>query len=101
MSRAGRIITLVIILMAVAVGVLFTIQNGGRTTDLSLDLWMVAYHLDEPQPIPHLLWAAFGAGLLVGGTWGLVGRMGSGRRARAPEEQDAEHVYDASEDDWT
>ena len=101
MTRAGRIIALILVLAAVGVGALFTVQNGGRTTDLSLDLWLVAYHLEEPQPIPHLLWAAFGGGLLIGGVWGLLGRMGAGRRMRDLEDQVSQPGYAPSDDDWT
>jgi len=101
MSRAGRIITLAVVASAAAVGALFTVQNASRTTDLSLDLFVVAYHLDQPQPIPHLLWIAFGAGLLIGGVWGLVSRIGGGSRGREVEEEPEGSSYEASDDDWT
>jgi hypothetical protein len=100
MSRAGRIISLVVVASAAAVGALFTVQNSTRTTDLSLDLFVAAYHLQEPQPIPHLLWVAFGLGLVVGGVWGLMGRVGSGGRGSADEEAERS-AYSAADDDWT
>ena len=100
MSRAGRIFSLVVVVSTAAVGALFTVQNASRTTDLSLDLFVVAYHLQEPQPIPHLLWAAFGIGLLVGGTWGLMGRIGSGTRESVGDGAE-QSSYNAADDDWT
>ena len=101
MSRAGKIFSLAVVVSTAAVGALFTVQNATRTTDLSLDLYVVAYHLQEPQPVPHLLWAAFGIGLLVGGLWGLVGRVTSGSRDGAEETGDVSSEYSAADDDWT
>ena len=101
MSRAGKIFSLAVVASTAAVGTLFTVQNASRTTDLSLDLYVVAYHLQEPQPIPHLLWAAFGIGLLVGGLWGVVGRVVGGSRDKAEQEDDVASAYNAADDDWT
>jgi len=91
---------LIVAAAAVAVAALFTVQNSGRTTDLSLDLWVKAFHLQEPQPIPYLLWAAFGIGLLVGGTWGLMGRVGSGS-SDDDADRDESAAYNPADDDWT
>jgi hypothetical protein len=101
MSRTGRIISLVAVASAAAVGALFTVQNSTRTTDLSLDLFVVAYHLESPQPVPHLLWAAFGIGLLVGGTWGLMGRWGLRRDSGEQEASESQTAFNAADDDWT
>ena len=101
MSRAGKIFSLVVVASTAAVGALFTVQNATRTTDLSLDLYVVAYHLQEPQPVPHLLWAAFGIGLLVGGLWGIVGRVTAGSRDKADQDDDVASAYNAADDDWT
>jgi len=66
---------LVIVLLLLGGLALFTVQNLERSTDLSLDLWVWAGHLQHPQPVPLLLLCAFGLGLVLGGGWGLVGRM--------------------------
>jgi hypothetical protein len=52
--------------VAVLVAVLFTIQNSARTTQLSLDLWLAAWQLERPVPVPALLWGTLLVGLLVG-----------------------------------
>lgn len=58
---------LLILLLVVAVpGALFTIQNAGWTAQLSLDLHVLAYQLKAPMPVPHLMWASFGVGILAG-----------------------------------
>ena len=67
-----RIILLVLALLVVFVAALFTIQNGGRLSGLSLSLGVsgAAFQLAEPVPVPWLMWAAFAAGLTLGGGWG-------------------------------
>lgn len=66
---------LVVVLLLVGGVALFTVQNVERTTDLSFDLWVWATHLRRPLPVPYLLLGAFGAGLLLGGGWGILGRV--------------------------
>lgn len=45
---------------------LFAVQNSARTTQLSLDLGVVAWQLQQPVPVPALLGIAFGLGLVAG-----------------------------------
>ena len=78
---------LVVVLLLLSAAALFTVQNIERTTDLSFDMWVWAGHLKQPLPVPTLLLGAFGAGLVLGGGWGLLGRMAAQRRA-ADLEQD-------------
>jgi len=100
-NRAGRISILTLIVVATVVGALFTLQNLDRTSDLSLDLWVVAYHLSEPQPVPYLLWGAFAAGLLLGGGWSILGRLSAQARVRGLEQQVARSNLQTTDDDWT
>ena len=88
-------------LTAAAFLALFTIQNLGRTSELSLDLWIVAYKLSQPQPIPFMLLAAFGAGLLLAGFLGIFQRMGLAKRIRELEREAATAGLKAPDDDWT
>ncbi len=102
MNRTTRYVCIGLIACMLAIGVLFTVQNLERTSDLSLDLYVVAYHLSEPQPVPYLLLGAFGIGLVLAGLWGLVMRMGIQRRVRDLEQQVARaSLSTASDDDWT
>ena len=61
-----RWILLVFVAVAVALGVLFTIQNANWTAQLSLDLQVYAAQLKSPMPVPHLMWISFGVGLITG-----------------------------------
>ena len=78
---------LVVVLLVITVAVLFTIQNSGRTTDLSLDLWVAAFHLKEAMPLPVLLWTTFGVGVLGGCVVGVRMRSGAMRKIRDLEQQ--------------
>lgn len=80
--RAVYIIILVLVLLAAGVGALFTIQNLSRVVDLSLNLGFAGYHLQDPMPVPYLLWISFGIGLVLGGGWGLQQRISAGQRIR-------------------
>lgn len=80
---------LVIGLFVILIGVMFTLQNGARVSDLSLNLGLWAWHLREPVPVPWLLWGALGIGLLIGGGWGFLGRFADGRRIRELEMRSA------------
>jgi hypothetical protein len=100
--RPGRIVSYALLIIALVIGVLFTVQNLERTSDLSLDLWLVAYHLAEPQPIPYLLWGALGVGLIIAGAAGVLMRMGVQRRVRELEQQVARaNLSSTPDDDWT
>ncbi len=71
---------LVLLLLLGLVLALFVVQNSARTTDLSLDLFFWAAHLQRPLPVPWLLLSTFAGGLLLGVGWGLLGRYRLGRR---------------------
>jgi uncharacterized integral membrane protein len=100
-GHTGRWFILIVLVLAAAVGALFTIQNGSRVSDLSLDLMVVAYQLKNPAPIPYMLWAAFGSGLLLAGSWGTFQRLGLQRRVRDLEQEVARNSLRAQDDDWT
>ena len=55
-----------VVLVAAVPAALFTIQNSGWEAQLSLDLFFGAWKLKEAMPVPHLMWMAFGTGLLAG-----------------------------------
>ena len=101
MGHAGRWFILIVLGLAAAVGSLFTIQNSERVSDLTLNLWVVAFQLDTPQPIPYLLWGAFGAGLLLAGGLSSAQRISLQRRVRDLEQDVARAGLRASDDDWS
>lgn len=106
---AWRWFQLVSVLLVGLVGTLFTVQNSSRTSDLSLDLWFAAWHLQAPAPLPVLLWVAFAVGLLVGVFGMLLGRRSSrsepaygGAPAWAPPPPaSAPPSGGRKDDDWT
>ena len=100
MGTTGRWFILLVIVAAAALGSLFTVQNLERVTDLSLNLWVVAFALKAPQPIPYLLWGAFGSGLLIAGTIGTVQRSSLQRRLRKMEQEAMNATPRATDDDW-
>ncbi len=102
-ARKVRIgVTLVLLLLIGGAATLFTLQNSSRMTDLSLDLYFFATHLQKPVAVPVLVWIAFGSGLVIGGGWGLLGRS---RRRAAPAVGGAASARTdfgrADDDDWT
>lgn len=101
MGHSGRWIKLILLVFAAAFLALFTVQNLSRTSELSLDLGLVAYKLAEPQPIPYMLLTAFGAGLLLAGFLGIFQRMGMTKQIRNLERDAATAGLKAPEDDWT
>ena len=102
MGKTSRWFILIVIVAAVAIGALFTIQNSGRMTDLSLNLWVVAFELREPQPVPYLLLGAFGGGLILAGALGSISRLGLQRRIRELEQDVARgSTRNTTDDDWT
>lgn len=66
MGRNAAIVILVLALAIGGVGALFAVQNSARVTQLSLDLGVAAWQLEQPVSIPALIAICFGAGLLVG-----------------------------------
>ncbi len=101
MGRSGRLLKLILLLIAAAFMALFTIQNLGRTSVLSLDLGVVAYQFAEPQPIPYIVLSAFGIGLLLAGFLGIFQRMALAKRIRELEREAATAGLKAPDDDWT
>lgn len=101
MGHTSRWFLLIVLVLAVAVGGLFTIQNSMRLTDLSLNLWVVAFELEQAQPIPYLLIGAFGGGLILAGALGSFNRMALQRRVRELEQEVARSSVRSSDDDWT
>ena len=96
-----RWVKLIVVLLVIAVIAAFTVQNTGRTADLSLDLGFAAWKLARPATVAALVWASFGAGLLLAGTWGFVRGVALARRVRQLEQQIALGGASApSSDSW-
>ena len=64
---------------------LFSIQHGSRTTQLSLDIGFAAWQLDRAVPIPLLMAACAGGGLLLGAVPMGVRAYSRGRRVKQLE----------------
>jgi len=62
----GRTVLVLLGILVVAAAVLFSVQNSTRTTQLSFDLGVAAWQLQQPVSVPALIGACFGAGVLVG-----------------------------------
>lgn len=101
MGKASRWFTLIGVVSAVAVGALFAVQNSLRLTNLSLNLWFVAFELKDPLPVPYLLIGAFGGGLVLAGALGSMNRMGLQRRIRQLEQDVARRSVGTTDEDWT
>jgi hypothetical protein len=86
--------------LLVLVAVAFTLQNQSRATSLSLDLYVGAWRLAEPVPVPWLMWGCFGGGLVVAGAWGWLRGISAARRVRQLEQQLATSGARAPKDDW-
>jgi uncharacterized integral membrane protein len=100
-GHTSRWFLLIVLVLAVAVGGLFTVQNSMRVTELSLNLWVVAFQLEDPQPIPYLLLGAFGGGVILAGAIGSFNRLGLQRRVRELEQEAARSSLRKPDDDWT
>lgn len=89
MGRAASITGLVLLLLAVGVAALFVLQNSGRTTQLSLDLYLGAWQLARPVSVMALVGVSAGVGFGLGLVAMLpaLGRLR--RRIRALETQAA------------
>lgn len=105
MTGARKISLGLTLLTVVAVGgvaTLFTIQNSSRMTDLSLDLYVFATHLQTPLSVPVLMWAAFGSGLLLGLVGMVVSRVRqSGRMGDLEMRAARAELGRTNDDDWT
>lgn len=100
-GTTGRWFFLLVIVATAALGTLFTVQNLERVTDLSLNLWVVAFALKTPQPIPYLLWGAFGSGLLIAGSVGIVQRGALQRKIRSLEQDAVRAGSQSTGDGWS
>ena len=64
---AWRAVTYIVLGLALlGAGALFWIQNSLRMMDLSLDLYFLAFKLQNPAPIPALLLVTFIVVLVIG-----------------------------------
>ncbi|MBM4366060.1 MAG: LapA family protein [Deltaproteobacteria bacterium] len=67
--------------------VCFTVQNSSRTTDLSLDLYLGAWKLVDPAPIPMLMWGSFALGALAAWLYNFRKGITLSRRVRQLEQE--------------
>jgi divalent metal cation (Fe/Co/Zn/Cd) transporter len=100
--KATQIVLLIVALIIIFIGALFTVQNGGRLTGLSLSLGFpgTGFQLAQPLPVPWLMWIAFGVGLSVGGGWGLWQRFASGQQIRELQRKLARSSSGSGNDPW-
>ncbi len=61
-----NLFTLLVLLFVAFVLALFLVQNHSRTSDLSLDLVFVAWHLARPIPVAVLALGSLIVGFLLG-----------------------------------
>jgi Flp pilus assembly protein TadB len=89
----------VVALEATVIG-LFAVQNSGRATVLSLDLYVAAWQLAAPVSIPALLGGAFVAGLFFAAVPLWVRGAVRARRIRQLEQQLALASSDGGDGGW-
>ena len=62
----GRLVSLILLVVILAVGTLFYVQNAETVVDVVFRLPGVgAWHLENGMPLPLLIFASAGAGILV------------------------------------
>ena len=61
-----RVLLLMLLVVVAVPGALFTIQNLEWTAQLSIDLYSWAWKLQQPMPVPHLMWISFLVGTVCG-----------------------------------
>jgi uncharacterized integral membrane protein len=83
----GRWIVLLLVALVGVVLAAFTIQNSGFRVPLQLDLYFGAWKLSDPAPASALVWSGFGAGLLLGGGWGLIRSSSLSRKVSRLEQE--------------
>lgn len=105
----------VLLLLGLAV-VMFTIQNLSRTTLLSFDMYVYAWQIARPVPVPWIMWGSFGVGVLLTSviSWGRQRRLkktvsrleqeallrSAGRAAPPSAPAPTESPKPAPSDDW-
>lgn len=85
--RWPQILRLLIVLVALLVAAMFTVQNLSRTTVLSFDVYVYAWRLDAPVPVPFLIWGAFLGGFAVAALMGGIRRRGLARTVNRLEQE--------------
>ncbi len=101
MKRFFRVLMVLVVFLLGVAGVLFWFQNAARTTQLSLNLWFVAWELAQPVQVPALVATSAGAGFLAGSlVFGWLA-LSATRRARRAERMAPAHAEPPSPvDGW-
>lgn len=99
MGRYLAVIAFVLVLAFLGVVALFVVQNGARTTQLSLDLGFAAWQLKDPVAIPALVGITFGSGFFLGVVPMWLRGLSQGRKVKQLERQAALST-DRSERPW-
>lgn len=81
------VLRLLFLLAVVGAVSLFAIQNSSRTVTLGFDLYVAAWRLAEPVPVPLLMGIALGLGLVLGLAVALRWRATLMHRVRALEQE--------------
>lgn len=85
--RWSSVFRLLAVLLVVLAAALFTVQNYTRTTPLSFDVYVAAWQLARPVPVPVVAWASALVGALFAWFTGWRGRRRLAQRlARAEQE---------------
>jgi hypothetical protein len=87
MGRIVAVVGLGITAVTALIGALFVLQNAGRTTQLSLDLYVAAWQLSQPVSVPALVGVGFGVGAVAGIVLTIPLRGRLRRRIRSLEQQ--------------
>ena len=92
---------LISVSLTALVAVMFHIQNSARLIqDISLDLGFMSLHLQQPAPLPIVLWSTLGIGLLLGMILGIASRRGRIRELEGALSR-AERSRSTSDDGWS
>lgn len=77
----------IVLVLLIAAGGLFYIQNSARTTQLSFDIGLAAWQLEREVSIPALVGICFLAGLVLGWLVAFVRIVRLGRQVRELEQR--------------
>ena len=87
-----------IVLLGGGVTALFAIQNSSRTVNLSLDLWVAAWQLQDPVSVPVLIAVSALSGAIVVGLPLLLRSWRLGSRVRSLQQQ--VDLADGASSEW-
>lgn len=96
-----RWLKLALLALVAFAAVAFTIQNGERASELSLNLWLVGARTRGEVAIPWLMWVSFAVGFALASVWGLARVAALSRKVRKLETEAALSGSNPQRDGWT